>query len=166
MADDPKMHNDDSNADGQRAEGDRTNGDGHSGDHSSDGKARAALDYVVEKVQEYAPVVGERIQEGAVIVARKARQMAPVVGDKVQHGAMVLTRKVQEAAPIVKKEAEELYDVIRQRVTEQMEKRNHKVHHDSESGETPKQSPGQTDSDAKSPGDTKESSEFNDGPIE
>jgi len=86
-------------------EGGNVPGDGHSSGH--EGATRETFDRVVEKVQELAPVVGAKLHDGAVVVAKKVQEMAPVVGEKVVHGARSVAHAVQEATPVVAKEVTE-----------------------------------------------------------
>jgi hypothetical protein len=64
----------------------------------------SAVDQVVEKIQEWAPIVGERLQQGASAVEHKVREVAPGVGEKVQDAALAVAKKVQELTPVVVKE--------------------------------------------------------------
>jgi hypothetical protein len=94
------------------------------------GKIQEGAEMLVRKVREVAPEVGERVQEGAVVVAKKVQEVAPVVGGKVYHGATVLSHKVQEATPVVggamsegAGKAGEVLGDLRKRVADRMEHR-------------------------------------------
>jgi hypothetical protein len=65
---------------------------------------RTAVDQVVEKIQEWAPIVGEHLQQGASAVEHKVREVAPVIGEKAQDAALAVVKKVQELTPVVVKE--------------------------------------------------------------
>ncbi|HWE63982.1 MAG TPA: hypothetical protein VHB98_19890, partial [Chloroflexota bacterium] len=68
---------------------------------SFENRAREVVDRVIEKIQEVAPVVGERIQGGVGAGVRKVEEVAPEIGGKVLEGIDVVVRKVEEAAPVV-----------------------------------------------------------------
>jgi hypothetical protein len=80
---------------GQARQDESNEGPGEDG-HAQESKLREFIDQVKDKVQDVAPVVGERLHDGVDLAARKMREVAPVVGERVGEGAVKVGKAIED----------------------------------------------------------------------